>query len=412
MDTKKILDGVKVAELSTFVAAPSCARTLAEWGADVIKIESLKGDAGRVFGQNYKTPTEEEENPLFETNNANKKGICINIKTPKGKEALYKILEKSDVFVTNVRSASLKKEGLDYETLKQKFPGLICGHILGYGENGKDRGKAGFDYTAYFARGGVMGPLMEKGSSPINPAVGFGDNQAGLFLTAGICAALYKKAKTGMGERITVSLYHTGVYDSDLMVAATKYLSDKDKWPMTRTAPSSPLINSYKCKDGIWLEICIQEYNRYLVPFCKAIGREDLIANEKFDNVTHASAHAQEMTAIIQDEIAKKDFNDWNTRFRAADLAFEKIQSWDDILNDPQAWENDILREIHYENGHTGVLVNSPIKFQDMGLPELKPAPRLGADTDAVMKDLGYSEEEITQLKLEKSIGGMQRLKV
>ncbi|MFT8871246.1 MAG: CaiB/BaiF CoA-transferase family protein [Sporolactobacillus sp.] len=405
MVTKKPLEGVKVAELSTFVAAPSCARTLAEWGADVIKIESLKGDAGRILGRNYKTPAEADENPMFETNNANKRSICLNIKTEKGKEAIYKILAQADVFVTNVRSVSLKKEGLDYDTLKQKFPGLVCAQILGYGEKGQDSGKAGFDYTAYFARGAVMGPLMEKGTTPINPVVGFGDNQAGLFLTAGICAALYRKAQTGEGERVTVSLYHAGVYDSDLMVAATQYLSEEDKWPMTRKQPSSPLINSYKCKDGTWLEICIQEYDRYLAAFCKAIGREELAADAKFDNVLHASQHAEEMVAIIQQEIEKQDFDYWNAKFRAADLAFEKIQFWNDVLNDSLAWDNDILREVQYENGHKGVLVNTPIKFHEMGVPEMKAAPHLGADTKHVLQDLGYSDEEIATLYAEKSIG-------
>lgn len=403
---KKPLEGVKITELSTFIAAPGCARVLADWGADVTKIESLSGDAGRIIGGNYKMPITKEENPLFETMNSNKKGICINIKNEDGKNILYKILEKSDVFITNIRSVSLKKRGLDYETLHDKFPGLIFAQILGYGEKGPDRSKAGFDYTAYFARGGVMGPMMERGTSPINPVVGFGDNQAGMFLAAGICAALYKKTKTGEGEKVTVGLYNTAIYDMDVMIAATKYRTDdKDKWPITRKEPPSPLINSYKCKDGKWLEVCIQEYGRYLNAFCKAIGREDLAKNEKFSTVEKAVINSQEMSSIIQEEIAKKNLNEWSDIFNKADIAFEKIQSWEDIVEDPQAWDNDYLRKVTYENGNTGVLVNSPVKFKSLGVPESHRAPKLGEHTDKIISKLGYSQEEIKKLKSEKAIG-------
>ncbi|WP_446898557.1 CaiB/BaiF CoA transferase family protein [Clostridium sp. LBM24168] len=403
---RKPLEGVKIAEMSTFVAAPGCARVLADWGADVTKIESLSGDAGRIIGGNYKMPIDEEENPLFETMNSNKRGICINIKNEDGRDILYKILKKSDVFITNVRSVSLKKRGFDYETLHKKFPGIIFAQILGYGEKGPDSGKAGFDYTAYFARGGVMGPMMEKGTSPINPVVGFGDNQAGMFLAAGICASLYKKARTGQGEKVTVGLYNTAIYDMDIMIAATKYrTNEKERWPITRKEPPSPLINSYRCKDGKWLEICVQEYGRYLDAFCKAIGREDLAKNEKFNTVENAVINSRKMASIIQEEILKRNLDEWCEIFRKADLAFEKIQSWEDIVEDPQAWDNDYLRKITYENGNTGIIVNSPVKFKTLGVPEAHRAPRLGENTYEIMSRLGYSQEEIENLKSSKAVG-------
>lgn len=397
---EKPLAGVKIAELSTFIAAPSCAKVLGDWGAEVIKIESLSGDSGRRIGQNYKMPITEEENPLFETMNSNKKGICINIKNKDGIDVLYKILKQSDVFITNIRSVSLKKRGLDYETLQEKFPGLIFAQILGYGEKGPDRSKAGFDYTAYFARGGVMGPMMERGTSPINPVVGFGDNQAGMFLGAGICAALYRKNKTGKGAKVTVGLYNTAIYDMDVMIAATQYCkNEKDRWPITRKEPPSPLINSYKCKDGKWIEICVQEYARYINAFSKAIGREDLATDKRFSTVENAVKNSKEMSQIIQEEIQKRDLSEWAEKFTKADLAFEKIQSWEDIVNDPQAWDNNYLRKIKYENGNTGVLVNSPVKFNTIEQETPSPAPKLGENTNEIMTTLGYSPEEIKKFK-------------
>jgi len=170
MDNKALLKGVRVVELSSFVAAPCCAKLLGDWGAEVIKIEPLGGDGIRVMGGTFKSPYTDDENPMFELENGNKKGISVNVKTKEGVEVLHKLLEKSDIFVTNVREQALAKIGLTYDQLKDAFPGLIHAHILGYGEEGPLKDKPGFDYTAYFARGGVSHSLMEKGTSPCNTA--------------------------------------------------------------------------------------------------------------------------------------------------------------------------------------------------------------------------------------------------
>ena len=171
MDNEKLmLKGVKVVELATFVAAPSCTKLMADWGADVIKVEALFGDAIRGMGGTFNAPMTDEENPMYELENGNKLGIAIDIKDEKGMEILFRLLENADVFVTNIREQSLAKSGLSYNQLKERFPKLIHAHILGYGEDGPLKDKPGFDYTAYFARGGVSMSLMEKGTSPANTA--------------------------------------------------------------------------------------------------------------------------------------------------------------------------------------------------------------------------------------------------
>ena len=185
------LDGVKVVELATFIAAPSCARILASYGADVIKVEAPRGDDLRTAARQYYYPVPEGDEDLgMNVQNFNKRDLAINLKDPKGMEAFLKLLETADVFITNNRVKSLVKMGLDYETLHKKFPRLIHASILGYGEEGPLKDKPGFDYTAYFARGGIANSLMEKDTSPCNAASGFGDNYAGIALSSGICAAL------------------------------------------------------------------------------------------------------------------------------------------------------------------------------------------------------------------------------
>ena len=175
----KPLQGVKVVDLTTYLAAPTTVRVLGEWGADCVKIESAKGDPARTQGAVFNMP--------------------LNLKSEKGLEIAYKLLEQADVFVTNTRTKSLVKLGLDYDTLKEKFPKLIFAQVLGYGENGLEKDTAGFDVTCYMARGGVFGTTVNRGDAPMIPTNGFGDFQVSLALASGICAALYAREKSGMG---------------------------------------------------------------------------------------------------------------------------------------------------------------------------------------------------------------------
>ena len=185
------LQGVKVIDLTTFLATPTTGRVLGEWGADVIKIEAAKGDPGRVnqaavFGM----PSSDEENLGFDMSNMHKRFISLNLKSEKGIEIMYKLLADADIFITNTRTKSLKKMGLDWETLHEKFPRLIMGHGLGYGKKGPEKDAAGFDVTCYMGRGGVFGTTVNKGDAPMIPTNGYGDFQCSLFMAAGLLAAL------------------------------------------------------------------------------------------------------------------------------------------------------------------------------------------------------------------------------
>ena len=261
-----LLEGVKVVELSSFIAAPCCAKMLGDWGAEVIKIEPIEGDGIRVMGGTFKSPASDDENPMFELENGNKKGVSINVKSKEGVEILHKLLSEADIFVTNVRVQALEKMGIAYDQIKDKYPGLIFSQILGYGEKGPLKDKPGFDYTAYFARGGVSQSVMEKGTSPANTAAGFGDHYAGLALAAGSLAALHKKAQTGKGERVTVSLFHTAIYGMGTMITTAQY---GNEMPLSRENPNSPLMTTYKCKDGRWIQLALIQYNKWLGKFCR-----------------------------------------------------------------------------------------------------------------------------------------------
>ena len=182
------LKGIRVVELSTFIAVPACARFFADLGAEVVKIEAASGDAVRWNGTSEGRPDDPYENTTFDLENANKKGVVLNLKAPEGKEALMRLLEKADIFLTNWRPQALEKQGLTYEALHERFPALVYGTLTGYGDKGPDKDLPGYDFTAYWARGGFMDSLRQKGEWPINLVPGMGDHQAGFFLAAGVMA--------------------------------------------------------------------------------------------------------------------------------------------------------------------------------------------------------------------------------
>lgn len=392
MNNKGLLEGVKVVELSSFVAAPCCAKLLGDWGAEVIKIEPPAGDGIRVMGGTFKSPYTPDENPMYELENGNKKGICVNVKSKEGLEIVHKLLSEADIFITNVREQALAKMGLTYDQLKENFPGLIHAHILGYGEEGPLKDKPGFDYTAYFARGGVSQSLMEKGTSPCNTAAGFGDHYAGISLASGIMAALYKKQKTGEGDKVTVSLFHTAIYGMGMMVTTSQY---GNEMPISRREPNSPLMTTYKCKDDKWLQLALIQYNKWLPKFCEVINRMDILEDERFNDISVMPYHVNEMVEIVEEAMLTKDLDEWSVLLEEADLPFEKVQSCEDLLTDEQAWANDFLFKATYENGNEGVLVNGPVKFKTMGIKKYVNAPRVGEHTEEVLKELGYDDNEI-----------------
>ncbi|MGL5356815.1 MAG: CaiB/BaiF CoA transferase family protein [Fusobacteriaceae bacterium] len=400
----KPLKGVKVIELSTFVAAPTAARVMADWGADVIKIETSSGDPIRYTGPLNKMPFNHSENVTFDLENANKRGIVINMKTSEGMEIFYKLLDDAEVFITNWREDALQRANIDYNQLKEKYPKLIYGQITGYGDDGPDKDLPGFDYTAYYARGGIMGTLYEKGTSPMNLVPGLGDHQAGMFLCAGICASLLKSRTTGEGEKVTVSLYHTAVYGMSIMIQSAQY---GNHYPISRKDSTSPLLNSYKTKDERWIEIAMPPYNQFYSKFMKIIGREDLVVDQRYSTIETLSGKQKELCEIIENQFLQKDLAEWKQILTENDIPFGVAQLWEEILEDKQAWASNILESKKYSTGNTRTLVRTPVMFKEMGLPEYKCGPLIGEHTNEILEELGYSKEDIKKNSENKIVKGL-----
>ena len=391
------LTGVKVVELATFIAAPCCARYLADLGADVIKVERPRGDDLRYTAVNEGRPFGDPEDTSFTLENTGKRCITLDTKSSAGREALEKLIAEADVFVTNWRQPALERAALDYDTLKKKYPKLIYGIVSGYGEKGPDKDLPGFDFTAYFAHSGVMGTLYDRDSEPMLPLAGFGDHQVAMNLASGILAALYRAEKTGRGDKVVVSLYHSGVWDVSLYLIASQYGDSSTQYPIRKAELTNPLNSARRTADGRWFMFSLPAYDKLFNRFVRdALDRPDLVDDPRFyPQVNLVAGHLDEWDRIFNEEVAKHDVAYWIAQMKKADLPFAVCQTWDEILNDEQAMASDILTDVVFPNGNIRRMVRTPVMFQDTPLPDYAPAHFLGQDTRQVLAELGYTPEQI-----------------
>lgn len=388
-----LLAGVKIIELTTYVAAPSAGRILADWGADVIKVESVpKGDTTR-----FAAPLPGMKKIAYDFHNANKKSIALNLKSKEGQEIMAKLLEEADVFITNTRSKSLEKLGMDYKTLSSKHPRLIHAHLTGFGETGPMANDPGFDNVSYWALSGAMIAAMEKNTAPIIPPSTFGDHSTACTLAGAICAALYKQLNTGEGSKLVVSLYGQALYSMTEPFISIQ-CSDLDKYPKSRLE-TTPLSNTYECEDGKWIMVSCHEYDRYWPYFMKVIGREDLIDNSEYNTFDKGFENCREVIQILSDGFKNLTRDEASRLLTKNDIPHSIIANVEEVLDSEQAKENFYFREFTQPNGEKYIESATPAKFGGVTLPKRDRAPFLGEQTTEILTKLGYSEDEIKKLK-------------
>ena len=406
-EVRRPLEGIKVVELATFIAAPCTARFLADLGADVIKVEAPMGDPLRYTAANEGRPLDQKENTSYDLENAGKRCIALNIKSPEGREVLEKLIADADVFITNNRQPSLIKNKLDYDTLHAKYPALVYGFISGYGEKGPDKDLPGFDFTAFYARGGILGPLRDKTSTPMLTVQGFGDHQVAMNLAAGILASLFKAKMTGEGDQVVVSLFHSAVWDVSLMLQSSQYGADSCKFPMERWENGNPLTMVYKTKDEQWLQIAMPQYDRHYPVFMQAAGHPEMIDDPKFYPQKNLYPNRKEFSDWISALFLTKDCDEWCKLLDAADIPYAVAQNWDTLLKDEQAWASDIFYEMQYSNGNKRTLVRPPVMFKENGLPEYNRGPYLAEHTEEILGQYGYTDEEISKMLADGAVKSM-----
>lgn len=409
--TKRPLEGIKVVELATFIAAPCCARYLADLGAEVIKVESPKGDPLRYTAVNEGRPYGDAEDTSFTLENAGKKVVTLNTKSEKGREALEKLIAQADVFITNWRQSPLKRAGLDYETLHAKYPSLVMGFVSGYGEVGPDKDLPGFDFTAYFARAGVMGTLYDVDAIPMTPIAGFGDHQVGMNLASGILAALLRAKTTGEGDEVVVSLFHSGVWDVALFLQAAQYGDVSTQFPISRAQIANQLNMTHKTADGRWYQLAMPQYDALYNKFVEQVlMRPDLVNDPRFYPQTNLQNNLKEFYALMVNAIGSMTGAELERRMKAADLPYAACQTWQEVLHDEQAWASSILEKVKFPNGEERAMVRTPVMFAETELPPYERGHFFGEDTREVLASLGYTKEEIAAMFAAGEAVGVKRI--
>ena len=394
------LKGITVVEMSTFVAGPVTARLLADMGATVIKVERPEGDAWRHTAKSYLPKRfSDDENPVFDIYNTGKKHIALNVKTEEGKQALYKLLENAQVFITNTRPKALKRLGLHPDELRKKYPKLVYALFLGYGEAGPDADMPAFDTSAFWARSGFLLDMSAKDHyHPVLPPYAVGDTVSGYVLAMQICAALVRLEKTGEGDLVKSSLFHNSIFSMGTMQITTQPPFGR-KLPLER-AQYDLFSGSYECSDGEW--VFLSGYSEMIYKdLHKLIDREDLNDSELFFKAFNQKIreYRNEYYQLVKGAILEKPSEYWLKKAKELDMPLVRMGHFHDLASDPQAWANGYLEKVSFPSGNEDIMPSSPVEMESVGKIITKPSAPVGADTKEILENIGYTSEQIESME-------------
>lgn len=387
-----MLQGLKVVEFATYIAAPGAAGILAEWGAEVIKVERPEGDPMRDFLAN--TKTEMGANPTFDLDNRGKRAVVLDIAKPAGRDALARLAAEADIFLTSVRPAALKRAGLDYETLRAANPKLIFAIVTGYGLEGPEAHRPGFDVAAFWARAGVARLTIPKDMEPFGLRTGTGDHITSLATVSAILAAVIERGRTGKGRLVETSLLRSGVYaiGSDL---AIQLRFGRVASTRRRSGPTDPIGNFFKSRDERWFVVLPREQHRDWPSIAKAAGRADLLDDPRFSSGRGRREHTEALVAELDKGFTTLDFAEIARRMDEADLVWSPAQTAADVAQDPQAIAAGCFVEIEQDDGERFRSPAIPARFPEEPPRTFRPAPALGAHTREVLAELGYDQAAV-----------------
>lgn len=393
-----MLQGLKVIEMATYIAAPGAGGILADWGADVVKIEPLSGCPMRYTMANMGSD-HLKGSPIFDLDNRGKKGLAIDTSKPEGVEAVKRLVADADVFITNVRPGGLERAGLDYEALSAINPRLIYASVTGYGLQGEERDRPGFDIAAFYARSGIGYLQTVKGREPTILRTGIGDHTTSMATVAGILAAVVERGRTGKGRLVEASLLRAGIYaagsDTAVQLKFGKLGSTK-----SRHESVSPLNNFFCTKDETWFVLVPRQGSADWAPICRVIGQPDLATDPRFDTPKGRRANAAALVDILDAAFAQQNLAYWREKLDAADLIWSALMHPSDVANDPQAKAAGAFVEVpERHGGGTFLAPASPVRFPGADDGPKGPVPDLGEHTVEVLKQFGYDDEGIAALR-------------
>jgi len=392
------LDGVRVLELGIWVAMPAAAAVLADWGANVVKIEPPDGDPLRGLAATGLVPFQPDVNPTFQLDNRGKRGIVLDLRTPEGRDVAHALVRRSDVFISNIRLQKLAALGMDYATLRTVNPRLVHATLTGYGAAGPERDRAAFDYAAYWARSGIMASLGEPEGPPPTQRPGMGDHMTGLGMAGAIAAALYARDRTGSGQEVRMSLFHAGLWmlGSDVQVALTTGYCHT---PGGRQAAPNPLFNFYRTRDGRWLHLIMLQPDRHWRQFCETLALTDLVDDPRFATAPVRFQHCRELIALLDPIFARHTLAEWAETLDRGGCYWGRVQTVEEVAADPQAEAIGAWATVVLPDGQEIRVVSSPVGFGETPAAVRGSAPELGQHTEEVLLEAGFGWDDIARLK-------------
>ncbi|MES1990889.1 MAG: CaiB/BaiF CoA-transferase family protein [Pseudomonadota bacterium] len=398
-----MLEGIKVIELATYIAAPGAGGIMADWGAEVIKVEPLSGCPMRYTMANMGAD-HLKGSPIFDFDNRGKQGVAINTQTPEGVEAIKRLIKDADVFLTNVRPGGLERSGLDYASLSAINPRLVYASVTGYGLEGEERDRPGFDIAAFYARSGLGWLQTVKGAEPTTLRTGIGDHTTSMATVGGILAAIIERQKTGKGRLVEASLIRAGIYaaGSD---TATQLMFGKLGSTKSRHESVMPLSNFFKAKGDEWFVIVPRQGPVDWESVLRVIDRPELETDERFVNPKARRNNAAALVDIFDEAFGQQTIDYWKEKLDGEDMIWAPLMRPADVAKDPQA----IIAGAYVEvpnNGAEGTFLSpaSPIRFPGADDGPKGPSPVLGEHTHKVLTDHGYTAADIEKLIASKTI--------
>lgn len=389
------LSGIRVVELGVWIAGPAAAGVLGDWGAEVIKIEPLVGDPARSFQRTFSRT--KSDNPVFELDNRNKRSIAVDIGTDRGRSIALELISRADVFVTNVRAEGLVRAGLDAASLTERWPRLVYGQITGYGLEGPDANRPGFDIAAFWARSGIAHLLTADNGEPPFLRGGMGDHSTGVTFAGAICAALVHRERTGRGQLVSTSLLRQGVYtigfDLNMVLSWGRHP------PISvRETAASPTVNNYRTADDRRFWVVGIEGDRHWPPLARVVGHPEWIDDDRFATAENRTRNHRLLMELLDEIFATKTLAEWSAIFDSEpEMFWAPVNSPADIVNDPQLAAAGGLIDVP-DQDRSVTMINSPADFHGSPGRARSTAPSVGQHTMDILEELGYSNADIEGL--------------
>ena len=394
MADDNIFTGLKVVDLASFIAGPSAAVILSDFGADVIKVEPPAGDLWR---RAHKIPPQPQANDAYPWHlaNRNKRGMALDLKSPSAPQVLERLVKWTDVLIVNTPHPARKRLNLEYDDVVRWNPRLIYADLTGFGEKGPDANLPGFDITSYWARSGLLSMTRDLGAPPTWPVAGSGDNATAVGLYSAIVTALYRRERTGKGSYVTTSLLAEGVWAASVSIQAAlceaKFFGLHD-----RKNPANAAMNVYRASDETWFVLIVTSDK--LSAVAKALGRVDLLTDPRFSDPTKLMQNMPQLTAILDEIFSAKPMAHWYEIFSGVHVTFGAVRGPQEVINDPQLRLNDIIVPLEGAGGKLTSTISSPIQVHGVTKVAARRAPEIGEHNEEVLKQLGFSMDEIDGL--------------